>query len=350
MMQKRFFRVATREFLICQGCALAFGLILYIYGHLEPLRYVLFFSFIYANLNWININLFFFLFKLNWQEKRHWNVRFVIKSITAFTLGLLTGFEIGNRLISLWLGRDFIPFFSKWHLYMTIMNIVLSTLVVVGVSLYHNLKYLLDRREREYMELENLQIKTRLAALQAKVNPHFLFNTLNVILDLAIKAPEKIETVVLNLSDIYRTTLGHSDNAWSTLGNEVELISKYLEIEKIRLGKRLNFYIECDSALMQVPVPPLLLEPLVENSVIHGIAAKKEGGTINLSIQSKNDHLEIVIADDGVGISEVHDNQGFGLYSVRERLHLIYGKRASFSIVPIPGGGTRILLEVPIEP
>jgi len=363
-------RDLARGFISNQGMGLMIALILYIYGKVGPFRLTLIISLVFSNLSWLCINIFGFLFRVNWTIHRPWTTAFLAKASGAFFLGLVVATEIGNLIVSVGLHRPFIPFFSLWHLFLILMNLGVSVVVVLLVGLYKSLTYRLDRRDREYAELENLQIRTRLAALQAKINPHFLFNTLNVILDLAHHAPEKIESVVLNLSDIYRRVLGDPrlENAESTLGDEVELIRKYLEIEKIRLEKRLDFDIEWDSGLASLRLPPLLIEPLIENAVIHGIAPKREGGRIILRLLARSGKLEISIIDDGVGLGLIDGGvkttlvddaavpaaagkeAGFGLYSVRERLRLLYGEKASLSITPVAAGGAQVRMELPLAP
>jgi len=337
-----------RQTLIIQGVALSLALILYIYGSVGQFGRTLFISLITSNLSWLSIRLLVKLFRLPWHESRPWDFRFTLKSIAVFYLGMTLGLEVSRLVVAAWYRVPFFPFVSLWHLYIYGMNLAASVVVVLLIGLYQNMKFRLERRNREFMELENLQIKTRLAALQAKLNPHFLFNTLNVILDLATQAPDKIEPVVLNLSDIYRTVLNQAENENSTVGQEVELVRKYLEIERLRLGKRLAYRFDWDDSLAPVPLPPLLIEPLVENAVIHGISPKEEGGEIVVRLKAAGRRMEIEIADTGVGLSGGHTTQGFGLHSVRERLHLLYGQGASMTISSPPGGGTLVRLEVPL--
>lgn len=134
------------------------------------------------------------------------------------------------------------------------------------------------------------------------------------------------------------------------LGEELDLVRKYLEIESMRMGPRLSFRMEADPSLADVPLPPLLLEPLVENAVLHGVGPKKDGGRILVRVEAEGDHLEIRIVDDGVGMAEAPREGGFGLTSVRERLHLLYGPRGRLAVEKAPEGGTRVRLEVPYAP
>jgi len=337
-----------RAVLLCQGIGLAIALILNLYGSVGPFGITLAVSLIYSNLSWSSVRLIAFFTRLNWGENRHWDGPFIAKSIAVFFFGCIAGLELGNLATRALFKHIFFPFFSLWHLYIILMNVGVAVVVVLIVALFKNLKFRLESRNREYMELENLQIRTRLAALQAKLNPHFLFNTLNVILDLANQAPEKIEPVVLNLSDIYRTVLGQAGNEKSTLGAEMELVRKYLEIEKMRLEDRLRYTIDWDERLAAQPLPPLLIEPLVENAVIHGISPKAAGGVISLRVREAEGRMRIEISDNGAGMSPANPDKGFGLHSVRERLQLLYGPGASMAIAEEAGGGTRVCLEIPL--
>jgi two-component system, LytTR family, sensor kinase len=131
------------------------------------------------------------------------------------------------------------------------------------------------------------------------------------------------------------------------LGKELDLVRKYLEIEKIRMEERLNYQILCPEVLAFCLVPPLLIEPIVENAVIHGIAPKREGGEIIIHIKKHDERLLINIKDNGLGIKGTDFSGGFGIYSVRERLELLYGKKGGFTVSPMPEGGTQVLLEIP---
>ena len=339
--------------LLTQGIGIAIALVLSFYGGIAPFFTILLISLIYANLSRAFVPAFGILFGSRRRGRAVDDWRFSFRSFAAFALGLMAAFEAGTLAIRAWIVTGFLPFapfFSLGHVAILLSNAGAAALFVFVIGLYRNLRHRLALRDRQYVELENLQMKTRLMMLQARLNPHFLFNTLNVILDLAAQAPEKIEAVVLNLSDIYRSVLDRSESAWSTLGEELDLVRKYLEIESVRMGPRLSFRLESDPSLADVPFPPLLLEPLVENAVLHGVGPKKDGGRILVRGEAVGDHLEIGIADDGMGMAEAPREGGFGLTSVRERLQLLYGPRGRLAVEKAPEGGTRVRLEVPYAP
>jgi len=271
-----------------------------------------------------------------------------IRHVFVVAFGMTAGSELAMVILK-YFGIVYFPFASMTHLVFQLMNIAISVVIVGIMASFYRLKTRLEIKNREYRDLENLQVKTRLAVLQARINPHFLFNTLNTILDLIYKSPQKAETVVLNLSDIYRDVLSQSGYETVPLEKELDLVRKYLEIEKIRMDERLNYRIECAEGLRAFEIPPLLLEPIVENAVIHGIAPRKEGGSILIRVEEKEGKCSICIEDTGQGIQSDDISGGFGIFSVRERLKLLYEEKASFSVEPGPKGGTRVKLEVPIE-
>jgi len=137
------------------------------------------------------------------------------------------------------------------------------------------------------------------------------------------------------------------DTGFISLTEELDLVRRYLEIEQIRLGARLTFEVEMDPAAADIRIPPLLVEPLAENAVKHGIGPKPEGGWIHIQARIEGAFLCVVVEDNGAGASAGMSGNGFGLYSIRERLRLLYGGRGSLELGPRPNGGFRAELKVP---
>lgn len=238
------------------------------------------------------------------------------------------------------------------HVYMLTANIIISLLIILGygmVIIYDKVKRDWMKKVQEVESLKRLQLEARFAILQSKVNPHFLFNTLNTVLDLVFKAPKVVEKVILNLSKIYRKVLNLPDNKPISLKEEIALVQSYLDIEKIRFNDRLNFNIEVAEELNSIQIPPLIIQTLVENAVIHGISPKKKGGRISVSAKRKDKNVEIQIKDDGTGINENFRSSGFGIYGVRERLKLFYKDSAQFIINSQENIGTEINMVLPYE-
>jgi len=202
--------------------------------------------------------------------------------------------------------------------------------------------------EKEVKEQQLLRLKTKveLEALRAKVNPHFLFNTLNSIASLIRVDPAKAEEMVQRLARLFRYTLEASNREWIKLEDELRLCREYLEIEKVRLGERLTYEIVSEPGLAEQTIPGLLLQPLVENSVKHSIASSKTGGHITIKASSNGNECHLEIHDTGKGFDRLETTAGFGLSSVRERLTLHYGDDHSFELST--EYGVRILMRLPL--
>ncbi len=209
------------------------------------------------------------------------------------------------------------------------------------------------RNEVRLEEQARLLLTARLEMLSSQINPHFLFNTLNSIASLIRINPERARTMVVQLARIMRRRLRSQDH-FAPLRDELDFIGDYLAIELERFGDKLRVVREIDPSCADVPVPGMLLQPLVENSIRHGIANKLEGGTITLRARRSGERLLIEVEDDGVGIPEavpaaIPGQSGIGVSNVRERLEVLYNHDYKMQIESQPGAGTRILIEIPIE-
>ncbi|MBN2345501.1 MAG: histidine kinase [Candidatus Aminicenantes bacterium] len=335
-------------FLLFQGLGFFMALIISIYGGTGDFLLTLVISMVFSNLNGFSTWFFFHIFNIDWLEMRQWHGGFILKSITVLSLSILVATEIGMAVVSrVILHRELIPFFSSWHFYMMLLNIAISAIVVLAIALYQRMRYRLQRREQEVEELRHLQLRTQLAVLKARLNPHFLFNSLNAILDLVYKEPRQVEAMVHSLAQIYRRVLNDAEREWGTVGEEIELLESYLQVEQIRLGDRLRYTVSCPPELHERPLPSLLLQPLVENAVLHGIAPKIGGGTIAVSMEPAGERLRIQVRDDGMGFAGRRSGSGFGLASIEQRLKIIYPENHDFFIGAEAGGGTMVRLELP---
>ena len=225
--------------------------------------------------------------------------------------------------------------------------LLIATVMASLNILLERLKASIEQKAIEIQKLRELEAQTRLTSLQGKVNPHFLFNTLNTMLNLVHTAPDAVEDLILRLSELYRSVLKLPESGFISLTEELDLVRRYLEIEQIRLGDRLTFEMEMDPAVADIRVPPLLVEPLAENAVKHGIGPKPEGGCIHIQARIEGAFLCVVVEDNGAGASSGMSGNGFGLYSIRERLRLLYGGRGSLTLGPQHSGGFRAELKVP---
>ncbi len=213
------------------------------------------------------------------------------------------------------------------------------------------------RRVREQVvreaELMRLSREAELRALKAQINPHFLFNTLNTVNSLARNDPEAARTVNARLASVFRYTLDGSESDTVTLGQELEFVRDYMEIEKARLRERLRFTMEADESLLETRIPPMILQPLVENAVQHGVARSPEGGTVQLTVTAMAGELTCRVQDDGPGVPNESVERilesGIGLRNVRDRLAQIYGKEFRFQIGGDSRHGCAVTISFPIR-
>lgn len=215
-----------------------------------------------------------------------------------------------------------------------------------------SLQFERERRRRELREshLRQSLTEAELRALQAQINPHFLFNTLNTIADLIGSEPEKAESMTERLAEVFRYVLAQTETRTISVSEEFDFLKTYLTIEQVRFGDRLKVEMTIAPAAAQLQMPPLLLQPIVENAVKHGLSPKREGGRINISAETQNGFLRLMIADDGVGWNELSPsvkNNGVGLKNVKERLLTIYEGRAELQIRSSAESGTQISITIP---
>jgi two-component system, LytTR family, sensor kinase len=204
-------------------------------------------------------------------------------------------------------------------------------------------------------EQERLLLHARMEALQNQINPHFLFNTLNSISSLVRFDPDTARAVIFKLATILRRLL-NSGEAFAPLREEFEFIDNYLDIEVVRFGRdKLRVVREFEAASLDVVVPSMLLQPLVENSIKHGLAPKVEGGSIYLRSRVTDSRLIIEVEDDGVGMgaaqleeSSSWTGMGIGMANISERLQVLYGDTARMTIDSHEGKGTLIRIKLPL--
>lgn len=206
------------------------------------------------------------------------------------------------------------------------------------------------RTEKKLEEQGRLLVEARLAALTSQINPHFLFNTLNSVSSLIRTDPDQARVMVLKLSKVLRRLLRKHEN-FSALRDELNFIEDYLSIEVVRFGDKLRFENEADDDTLDMLVPSMLLQPLVENSIKHGLSNKVEGGTIRIRTHRGEARLHLLVEDDGVGIPESKLatllERGIGVSNVNERLKVLFGNQYRMWIDSQPDRGTRVQIEIP---
>ena len=236
---------------------------------------------------------------------------------------------------------------SQWWLQALVW---LSAPIVVGIALkvWNAL-----RIELKLEEQKRLLLEARLDALQRQINPHFLFNTLNSIASLVRMKPEMARQMTVKLANILRALLKDHDT-YVPLRDELSFTDDYLDIEVVRFGAdKLRVKKEIDPRTLDVLVPSILLQPLIENSIKHGLEPRLNGGTVTLRSRIEGDRVFIEVADDGVGMGNrpvsalARTGAGIGMKNVQERLEVLYGNLARFEVVSNPGRGTLVSIEIP---
>jgi len=206
------------------------------------------------------------------------------------------------------------------------------------------------RNELKLEEQQRLLLEARMDALRRQINPHFLFNTLNSVSSLIRTNPQQARAVVYKLSNILRRLLRKQED-FTSLSEELDFINDYLSIEMVRFGEKLRFEKQVEPQTLDRLVPSMLLQPLVENSVKHGLSSKVDGGMVRFRSSLKDGRLRLLVEDDGVGIPEAKlatlREQGIGVSNVNERLQVLFGTDYKMWIDSRPGQGTRIEIEIP---
>jgi len=202
----------------------------------------------------------------------------------------------------------------------------------------------LERLKRESAFREELA-DAELRALRAQINPHFLFNSLNTIADLSAVAPEKAEEMTLRLAAVFRYVLANTDRHFTSVKEEIDFARSYLDIEEARFEHRLRVRFDVEPSVLQEQVPTLLLQPLIENALKHGLGPKREGGTLSVMARRTVSGFELVVSDDGIGLHGERQEwrepgTHVGLRNVQNRLQTAYEGRATFTLSPRAGGGT----------
>jgi len=211
------------------------------------------------------------------------------------------------------------------------------------------------RVELKLEEQKRLVLEARFDALQRQINPHFLFNTLNSIASLVRFRPDLAREMIVKLANLLRALL-KDHGTYVLLREELSFTDDYLDIEVVRFGaEKLRVVKELDERTLDVLVPSILLQPLIENSIKHGLEPRIEGGTITIRSRIAGSSVVVEVEDDGVGMMHKpasalgYQGNGIGMKNVRERLEVLYGNRARFTVVSRPGRGTLVSIEIPAD-
>ncbi len=257
----------------------------------------------------------------------------------AFAAIVAVGKTMADRTVFAWL--------TGFRTYILLSTVALHfTIYFAIVAAAHGFEYY--RRSREREQLEARLAETRLQLLSMQLQPHFLFNTLNTISELVHDDPDAADRMIAGLSELLRKTLDLGEAQEVTLDEELRVLDLYLDIQRIRFGDRLQVHIDAPADLRTTRVPALLLQPLVENSIRHGLAASTSAGRIEIRARRDHGRLEIDVIDDGETIG-AEPRKGLGLQNVRARLDALYGASSELELRPAPTRGTHVRIVIPAQ-
>ena len=271
-----------------------------------------------------------------------------IAPILPTAIGLGAGLLLAGTLVT---GN---PWFFYTENYFTLVTGVFFG--IVGFLLFGTHSRLLQAQAElatanaEHAQREKLLTETELKLLQAQIEPHFLFNTLSNIASLIHEEPATAEKTLLNLTTLLRATLDRTRSETTTLAQELQIASAYLEIQATRMRGRLTYEVINHTDSATTKLPPLIVQPLIENAVKHGIEPSETGGHIKVEVDTVGDHLEIQVHDNGLGFPGADQNKpaSTGLPNVRERLSALF-EDASLKLTEPESGGVCATLRIPLE-
>ena len=264
----------------------------------------------------------------------------------TITLGIPIGILLALTVIPFFSNIAATPDYRTKTVFLGLSFGIVISLFFVFKKQLQNTETQLQEEQIKLLKSEKNALQMRLSLLQAQIEPHFLFNTLANIEGLIRQDADSAEAMLQNLTHYLRSSLNKSRKGCISLKEEIEMIRAYLEIFQIRMGKRLCYQIVSDPQLNDIIIPPMLLQPLVENSILHGLEAKAKGGKITITAEQHSGKMLLEIKDTGIGF-EPENKQGVGLANVKERLQLFYGDEASLQICENSPCGLQIKLEVP---
>jgi sensor histidine kinase YesM len=286
---------------------------------------------------------------------RLFSVQGVARTSVMVFLAMLCGVVVGAALSYGYLyvrnESDVDRFFSRVFVYVFLFGLVFGLPVIYFLVSWHQIRESERRVSEEKIKrltLEKQSAMTTLKLLQAQIEPHFLFNTLSNILALMNSDVNRARSMLENLNEFLRISLRRTRQDMTTLGEELLLVKRYLDIFQIRLGDRLAYEISDNTGMTDVPFPPLIIQPLVENSIRYGIESQVDGGKVTIACSVNNGMLEVRIVDTGLSLEKDGNSAGIGIDNVTRRLDAIYGQDASLSLLANMPEGVIATVKVPL--
>ncbi|MDP1968481.1 MAG: histidine kinase [Burkholderiaceae bacterium] len=265
--------------------------------------------------------------------------------------GILAGFLTGTAIGDAYCGC------ASWEWHSPDPQRLMASLMITLAAGVIAVLYFYGRGKATHLQarialVQRDAAEARLKLLETQLEPHMLFNTLANLRVLVASDPARAQVMLDHLIAYLRATLSASRASTHTLQTEFDRLRDYLELMAVRMGPRLRFTFELPPELATLSVPPLLLQPLVENSIKHGLEPQVEGGAIHIAARRLGQSLELTVEDTGAGMSPATQSpkgSGFGLAQVRERLATVYGAASTLDVTPGAAGGTRVAITLPVQ-
>src|SRR5574337_921913 len=267
--------------------------------------------------------------------------------ITAIVAGVLIGTTAGRLVIGSLLKDSSVRLLEKYNFQTSTLGYAVLFGFIVSY-IFISLQRLSDEKIKR-LELEKNAAVTESRLLQSQMEPHFLFNTLSNILELIDSEPQKASRMLESFTSFLRSSLVTARSEAITLAQEMDVVKNYLDIFAVRMGKRLRYRFEIPGELEGLRIPPLLIQPLVENAVKHGLEPSVQGGELLVRAERTGDAVRIVVTDSGVGVREKSSGNGIGMENIKKRLSLLYGDRARLVFEENRPAGVRAGIVIPYE-
>lgn len=285
-----------------------------------------------------------FLFARFWRLRQCPKQYFIFVFYGCNLLGMLIGIELSYLVVGLifHVPYHFLGHFRDYR-FNFLLVIVVSTIIYFYRVQRATMSARLKEKELALVKAKQLITQAELQTLQSKINPHFLYNSLNSIASLIHQDADKAEDMTLKLSRLFRYSINSPKENMAPLTEEMEIVNTYLEIEKVRFGDRLSFITEIEEAVKNKMVPRFLIQPLVENALKHGLNDMASHGELKITIKGEGEYITITIADNGRPFPAELD-LGYGLQSTYDKLNLLYGENYQVQIANTPEKHIRIII------
>ena len=274
------------------------------------------------------------------------------RGLALIAVGTLAGFGVGGLVGDAYSGASQ----ALWHHRAGPATLVITVVAGIAISFFFYSRTKAEHLQRHMAQAQHEATQARLKLLEAQLEPHMLFNTLANLRVLVASDPTRAQAMLDHLIAYLRATLSASRATLHPLADEMDRLRDYLELMAVRMGPRLAYTLDLPEALRDVPVPPLLLQPLVENAIRHGLEPQVEGGRITVrACTDANQRLVLEVCDTGAGLAagapatSSAPGRSFGLAQVRERLSTLYGDQGTIELIAQPAGGTCARVQFPYK-